>query len=93
MWQHLNGLSLTVLNMQILEKSYLLGYVVAIDDENEMILYYYAGLSYSDELISVLKSHFDGWPIILTDNVEKAKQLANNHHISYLIDLFAAEYI
>lgn len=79
--------------MQLLEKSNLLGYVVAIDDEAEIILYYYAGLSYSNELISVLQSHFDGWPIILTDNDEKAKQLANNLQLSELIDLFTAKNI
>lgn len=79
--------------MQLLEKSNLLGYVVGIDDEAEIILYYYAGLSYSNELISVLQNHFEGWLIIITDNNEKAKQLANNHQLSEMIDLYSAETI
>lgn len=79
--------------MQLLEKSNLLGYVVAIDDEAGIILYYYAGLAYSNELISALQNHFEGWPIIITDNNEKAKQLANNHQLSEMIDLYSAETI
>lgn len=77
--------------MHLIETSMLLGYVVAADDENETIMYFYAGSSYSNELISVLQQSFENCSILLTNSIEKAKTICNNAEISYQIDCVSAE--
>lgn len=77
--------------MHLIEASMLLGYVVAADDENETIMYFYAGSSYSNELISVLQQSFENCFILLTNSIEKAKTICNNAEISYQIDCVSAE--
>lgn len=79
--------------MQLIECSMLSGYVIAIDDENEMLLYYYAESSFSNEVISKLQQYFEDWPILLTNSTEKAKALCNNAEISYKIDCVSAAFI
>lgn len=79
--------------MQLIETSMLLGYVIAADDDNEMLLYFYAGNSYSNELISILQQNFENWPIMLTNNIDKAKAICNNTEISYQIDCVSSENI
>ncbi len=79
--------------MTLLEFSMLLGYVVAMDDDNKTLLYFYAGCDYSNELISVLQQSFEGWSIILTNNIDKAKTLCNSADISYQIDCVSSENI
>lgn len=79
--------------MQLLEKSNLLGYVIAVDDDSETVLYYYTGGSYSNELLSALETYFDGWAIILTNKPTRAKALCNNHKIAEILDLYSAETI
>ena len=77
--------------MHLIETSMLLGYIVAADDENETIMYFYAGSSYSNELISVLQQCFENCAILLTNSIEKAKTICNNAEISYQIDCVSAE--
>ncbi len=77
--------------MHLIETSMLLGYIVAADDENETIMYFYAGSSYSNELISVLQQSFENCSILLTNSIEKAKTICNNAEISYQIDCVSAE--
>lgn len=77
--------------MHLIETSMLLGYVVAADDENETIMYFYAGSSYSNELISVLQQSFENCSILLTNSIEKAKTICNDAEISYQIDCVSAE--
>lgn len=77
--------------MHLIETSMLLDYVVATDDENETIMYFYAGSSYSNELISVLQQSFENCSILLTNSIEKAKTICNNAEISYQIDCVSAE--
>ena len=71
--------------MELLENSMLLGYVVAADYNKKFLMYYYAGASYSDDVIDTLQQNFEGWPIVLINDSQRAIALCNKAEITYQI--------
>lgn len=71
----------------------LLGYVVAANYNKKFLMYYYAGASYSDYVIDTLQQNFEGWPIVLVNDRQRAIALCNKAEITYQIERITAENI
>lgn len=69
----------------------LLGYVVAADYNKKILVYYYAGASYSDDVIDTLQQNFEGWPIVLVNDSQRAIALCNTAEMTYHIEHVSAE--
>lgn len=92
--------------MQLIEQSVLLGYVIATDSERNMVMYFAANATFSNEIIAALRYEFDGWGILLCDEPNTAKrflnhysgsnfteQIAQNDEVAHAINCVSAEYI
>lgn len=79
--------------MKLIEHSNLLGYVVAVNYERGIVMYFTANATFSDEIIATLRLQFYGWGILLCDEPNKAKAIAHNDEVSHAIDSVAAENI
>lgn len=71
----------------------LLGYIVTADYNKKILMYYYAGASYSDDVIDTLQQNFEGWPIVLVKDSQRAIALCNKAEITYQIERITAENI